>query len=276
VPCVEREPQALDAHAAQPYTLSVMSDHLVQVAEGFWNIRGSFKIAGLLDVGTQMSLARCSAGDFVLLDSYTLTDAVAEQVRALTDGGRAVRAVLNLHPFHTLHVSATAGQFPDARLYGTRRHVARFPALRWEPQHSEDPALHALFADDFRFSVPRGVDFVPSNESLHFSSVLALHRASGTLHVDDTLTWLDLPMLGGLKLHPTLRFALQKRPGAAADFRNWAAELLDLSEQAEHLCTAHGRELPNFSARGERVCDHVRGALAEAEKLLAAHQARHG
>ena len=84
-----------------------MADELIQIADGFWNIRGSFKIAGLIDVGTQMSLVQLRSGDFVLLDSYALSGEVERQVRALTDGGRAVRAILNLHPFHTVHVPAT-------------------------------------------------------------------------------------------------------------------------------------------------------------------------
>ncbi|HKP59844.1 MAG TPA: hypothetical protein VJV78_24135 [Polyangiales bacterium] len=88
---------------------------------------------------------------------------------------------MNLHPFHTLHVRAVAQQFPHARLYGTPRHKALAPELRWEPLHTDDAALHGLFADDFRFSVPRGVDLVPASDHLHFSSVLALHRATGTL-----------------------------------------------------------------------------------------------
>ena len=32
-----------------------------------------------------------------------------------------------------------------------------------------------------------GVDFISDREVIHFSSVLALHRNSNTLHVDDTL-----------------------------------------------------------------------------------------
>jgi hypothetical protein len=41
---------------------------------------------------------------------------------------------------------------------------------------TEDPELHAQFAEDFEFSVPRGVDFISANENVHFSSVLVLHR----------------------------------------------------------------------------------------------------
>jgi hypothetical protein len=250
-----------------------MADELIHIADGFWNVRGSFKLAGLLDLGTQTSLVQLQRGDFVLLDAYALSGEVAQQVLSLTDGGKAIRAIVNLHPFHTVHVSAIAEQFPRAQLYGTRRHKLQAPSLRWEALQSDEPALHALFADDLSFSVPRGVDFIPASSALHFSSVLALHRASRTLHVDDTLSWSSLPLFGGLKFHPTLRFALQHQPGAAAEFRAWAEELLALCEDVQHLCTAHTRALPG---KEQSVVERVRAAVSGVEPLLAAHARRYG
>lgn len=250
-----------------------MADRLIHIADGFWNIRGSFKVAGLLDVGTQASLVRLGGGDFVLLDSYKLTGKVAQEVFAITEGGRLVRAILNLHPFHTTHCAAMAQQFPSALLYGTRRHKAQAPALRWQTENTEDEAMHALFADDFTFTVPRGVEFAPKNERSHFSSVLALHKATGTLHVDDTLSWSKLPFMRGLKFHPTLRFALQKRAGAAAEFRAWAEELSASCGSVRHLCTAHMRALPDATPS---VAERVRAALTEVSPLLDKHAQRYG
>ena len=248
-------------------------DRFVEIADGFWNIRGSFKLLGLFDAGTQTSLVRLSGGGYVLLDAYRASGEADRELLARTDQGREIRAVLNLHPFHTLHVRAVAQQFPHARLYGTRRHKALAPELPWEALHTDDPALHALFADDFRFSVPRGVDLVPSSDRLHFSSVLVLHRATGTLHVDDTLTWMNVPLFGGLRFHPTLRFALHKRPGAAAEFRAWAEELLELCGDVKHICTAHARPLPPAD---QSAVERVRGALGHVAKRLDAHERRYG
>lgn len=253
-----------------------MTDRMIRIADGFWNVRGSFKLAGVFDVGTQTSLVRLKRGDFVLLDSYALTGEVEREVLALTDGGRAVRAIFNLHPFHTAHVQASAQQFPHAQLYGTARHKARAPELRWQALHCDDIALHAQFADDFTFTTPCGVDFIPTNEMLHFSSVLAFHEASGTLHVDDTLSYSNTPFMKGLKLHPTLRFALQKRRGAAAEFRAWSDELVQLCGAVEHLCPAHARELPPPPTKGTRVADQVRGAIAGVSSMLDAHERRYG
>jgi len=253
-----------------------MTDRLVQISEDFWNVRGSFKLGGVFDVGTQTSLVRLRSGGFVLLDAYRLTGDVERDVLALTDGGRAVRAILSLHPFHTLHVRASAAQFPRAQLYGTRRHKARAPELRWQALHTDDAALHEQFAADFALSVPRGVDLVPASEALHFASVLALHKPSGTLHVDDTLSFMDLPLVGGLKFHPTLRFALLKRSGAAAEFRAWAEELAVLCEGVNRVCTAHSRALPPAPSSGSSVAGQVRELLAGASNMLDSHARRYG
>jgi len=248
----------------------------VQVGDGFWNIRGSFRVGGLLDVGTHASLVRLQSGDFVLLDTYTLSHEVERAVRALTDGGRAIRAILNLHPFHTLHVAPVASLFPAAKLYGTRRHKMKAPELSWEALETNEPALHALFADDLTFSVPSGVELIPENQNLHFASVLAFHAASRTLHVDDTLTWLDVPLLGGLRFHPTLRFVLEKRAGAASEFRSWAQALADQCVNVQHLCTAHGKDLPPQPLEEPSLAQRVLDALTQVESLLARHERRYG
>lgn len=250
-----------------------MSDRIVPVADGFWNLRGTHRVAGVFDVGTQASLVRRTNGRFVLLDAYTLSGPLRDAIYALTDGGAAVDAILNVHPFHTLHVRAMYADFPKARLYGTARHPSQAPELPWEPLRTEDPALHSLFADDFTFTVPRGVDFVPADPALHFASVLVLHRASATLHVDDTLMYSRFPLVGGVTLHPSLPNVLQKRPGAVAEFRAWGADLVDLCRDVRHLCTAHiGPMLP----AGEAVAEHVEKAFARVEGTLRAHEDRYG
>ena len=70
-----------------------MSDRFVDLGDGFWTVRGSFRIGGFFDVGTQCALVRLASGKFVFLDSYTLTDEIRAEVDALTDGGAKVEAV---------------------------------------------------------------------------------------------------------------------------------------------------------------------------------------
>ena len=251
-------------------------DELIKIAEGFWNIRGSHKIAGLLDVGTQSSLARLSTGRFVLLDAYTLEGKILEQVMGLTDNGEAIEAVLHLHPFHTIHVEAVAKLLPDALQYGTRRHVELAPEMRWESLHTNDEALHARYAKDFIFSVPQGVDFISDNDKVHFASVLAIHKASRTMHVDDTLSWVDLPLVGGLSFHPTLRWALQERAGAADEFCAWALALITQCQEVEHICTAHGRSLTPDGVLEPSIAGRVEIALTEVGSVLDSHKQKYG
>jgi hypothetical protein len=249
-----------------------MADQLIEIGAGFWNVRGSLKVAGVLDVGTQMSLVQRSSGRFVALDCYVPDVETRQRLLTLTDGGRAVEAILNLHPFHTLHVTNTAALFPHAKLYGTERHHARLPHLEWQPTRTESPALSEHFGDTFQFSVPRGVDFVCPDERQHFASVLAFHGASGTLHVDDTLTWLALPLIGGLRFHPSLTNVLQRRPRAVAEFRSWLVELRALFAGVRSVCTAHMKPLPPNDGEWQTRLEQ---AIRKIEKRLAKHERRY-
>lgn len=260
-----------------------MTDRVLEVADGFWNIRGSFKVAGLVDVGTHASLVRRANGKLVFLDSYTFEGDVEREVRAITNDGKDVEAVLNLHPFHTVHVRRMHEQFPNAKHYGTARHLSRYPELRWEPLRTEDPELHEMFSDDFDFSIPRGVDFISSNQNIHFSSVLVYHRASQTIHVDDTLNYTRLPkavrvfgQTDSTTFQPTLPFALEKRAGASQDFRRWAEELAERWGEAQNLCTAHNAALLASKNDGDPIRDRILKALDKTSRTLRRHERKHG
>ena len=252
-----------------------MRTDMLTVADDFLNIRGSFKVGGLVDIGTQCSLVRRANGKFVFLDAYTLSPAVQRDVDALTHGRKNVEAILNLHPFHTVHVRAMHERYPEAKLYGTARHLSRFPDLPWQTARTEQARLHTLFNEDFEFSVPRGVDFISANENVHFSSVLVLHRASRTIHVDDTLMYVRLPLpvrVVGFRdillFHPTLRQALERRNGAGQDFRAWAEELAERWRVAENLCAAHTTALTAEQNQGASLHDRILAALDKVSRTL--------
>jgi hypothetical protein len=260
-----------------------MSTGIIDIGDGFWNLRGSFRVAGLVDIGTHVSLVRRGNGKFVFLDSYTLDDAQAQAVDELTAGGRKIEAILNLHPFHTVHVRAMHERYPKAKLFGTERHQTRFPELPWEDLRCEQPKLHARYRDDLQFTVPRGVDFISANDNIHFSSVLALHLASQTIHVDDTLMYIRLPALlrwvglpDALSFHPTLGQALERRAGAAHDFRSWAEELITRWNGARQLCAAHTTNLLAKKTGTAPVAARIAKALRRVEPTLQAHQRRFG
>jgi hypothetical protein len=255
--------------------------HVIEVADGFWNIRGSFKIGGVLDIGTHASLVRRANGSFVLLDACAFPDAIARWLNEKTRGGEALDAILHLHPFHTIHVRAAHALFPSAKLYGTARHHETLADLKWEALRTEDPELHQHFAEDFEFSVPRGADFVSKDPNLHFSSVLAIHRASKTLHVDDTLIYMRLPWLLRLfagdvfRLHPTLAKVLEPRAGAAEEFRVWARELVERAKDIENLCAAHSAVLLGGKNEGAPIAARIEAAVQKAEPVLADHERKH-
>lgn len=258
-----------------------MTDKILKITDDFWNIRGEFKVFGLLNIGTQASLAKLGNGKFVLLDAYTLTGDIKQKVDALTNNGDDIEAIINLHPFHTIHVEQAHSDYPNAKLYGTQRHLDKYPNLPWQAELTNSIEFANLFSDDLEFSVPRGVDFISANEHLHFSSVLAYHRASKTIHVDDTLMFLKLPgLLGALKspklsFHLTLSKTLERRSGASDDFRLWVAEIAENWREAEALCAAHSQTL---IARNQSIsiAAMIMNALQDSEKTLTQHQKKFG
>lgn len=222
-----------------------MTETIIDLGQGFWSIRGDLRLGGVVNVGTQASLIRRSNGRFVMLDSYRPSGAVHRDLMALTENGRAVEAVLNLHPFHTLHCKALAQELPNATFYGSARHRAKAPDLNWAEDPVESPAVAALFPE-LQFSLPAGIDYISDNEKVHAGSLLAYHPASRSLHVDDTLNVLPIPgwlrnLLGlpRLSFHPTVKSALKAQAGAAASFCDWADDLADRWADTRNLCAAH-------------------------------------
>lgn len=87
----------------------------------------------------------------------------------------------------------------------------------------------------------------PRPEALnHFVSVFVYHRESKTLHVDDTLVYIEAFTLpvglllqpGSLIFHPSLIIGLKPNSEAPMQFVNWMNQLLD-DWDIDNLCTAH-------------------------------------
>eukprot|EP00899_Mesostigma_viride_P001859 jgi/Mesvir1/11674/Mv00068-RA.1 len=252
-----------------------MSSLVVVAPDLFWNIRGHYRVMlKMLDMGTQSSLVKLSSGDYVLLDSYELPNDVKKQVMAKTSGGKSVKAILNLHPFHTVHVKKMHEDFPSAKLYGTSRHISTFPDLPWEQERTESEALHKMFENDFEFSVSRGVDFISPDPSVHTGSVMAYHKASKTIHVDDTFNYVQL--LDKVSIHPMLYKALSARAGAAYEFRQWVEEIANKWADAQNLCCAHTWYLLKDANKGLPISERLLAALHNSEDTLKKHAATHG
>ena len=219
-----------------------MSDKIIDLGAGFWNIRGTFRLGGVLNIGTQCSLVKLASGRFVFLDSYTLTDDVRAQVMALTNNGQDVESVLNLHPFHTVHCAQMAKDFPQATFYGSSRHHKKVPEVQWADDLVESDAVAERYPE-LKFSLSQGVHYIAPNEMIHAGSLLAFHPASKSLHVDDTFmsppTKLLEAVLPELLLHPTTKKALKNEPNAGKEYCDWASNLADDWRDVRNFCAAH-------------------------------------
>ncbi|KAA0929390.1 hypothetical protein FQ082_01300 [Psychrobacter sp. ANT_H56B] len=219
-----------------------MSDKIIDLGAGFWNIRGTFRLGGVLNIGTQCSLVKLASGRFVFLDSYTLTDDVQAQVMALTNNGQDVEAVLNLHPFHTVHCAQMAKDFPQATFYGSSRHHKKVPEVQWADDLVESDVVAERYPE-LKFSLSQGVHYIAPNEMIHAGSLLAFHPASKSLHVDDTFmsppTKLLEAVLPELLLHPTTKKALKNEPNAGKEYCDWASNLADDWRDVRNFCAAH-------------------------------------
>lgn len=250
------------------------------LAESFWNLRGDFKIAGVLNIGTHMSVVRRESGRFVVIDCCALQESQRNQLMALTSEGKEVDAVVHVHPFHTLHVEATHQLFPKATHYGTARHREKAPGLPWAGKPVETWGAKHPLDDVFEFSVPDGVQFVCPDERIHVASVLVRHLASGIVHVDDTFNVLAAPgKLGGLlpqsslRMHPMLGKALKPEAGAADAYATWACQLAKRWAGTPIVCAAHSA-VRRFEPGGFE--HEVRQALDKVAGTLSRHRERFG
>lgn len=219
-----------------------MSDKIHDLGRGFWNIRGSFRIGGVLNIGTQCSLIQLESGRFVFLDSYALTGEVRDKVMALTDNGKKVEAVLNVHPFHTIHCEVMAKDFPQATFYGSSRHHKKIPTVQWADDLVESEAVAQRYPE-LKFSMSKGIYYISPNEMIHAGSLLAYHPASKSLHVDDTFMSPPMKLLKAvlpeLILHPTTKKALNDEPDAGKQYCDWATNLAHEWRDVRNFCAAH-------------------------------------
>ncbi len=229
-----------------------MAEQIINLGTGFWNIRGTFRIGGILNIGTHCSLIQLASGRFVFLDSYTLTGDVRAKVMALTNNGQDVEAILNLHPFHTVHCAQMAKDFPQAICYGSSRHHKKIPEIQWAEDLVESEAVAQRYSD-IKFSLSQGIHYISSNEMIHAGSLLAFHPASQSLHVDDTFMSVPLKILQAvlpeLLLHPTTKKALKNEPNAGKQYCDWATELAHDWRDVRNFCAAHS-SLVKFEVGG--------------------------
>ncbi len=217
-------------------------DQIHDLGAGFWNIRGSFVRNGMVDIGNQSALVKLSSGKFVLLDSYTLAGEVREQVMALTNDGNDIEAVLNVHPFHTVHCARVAKDFPHATFYGSARHRKEVPEVDWSEDLVESDAVAKRYPE-LQFSLPKGIHYIAPDDSVHSGSLLVYHPASQSIYVDDTIQTAPSKKFNdvqaGINLHATTLKALKDEPDAGKAYCDWATKLARNWREVRNFCGAH-------------------------------------
>jgi len=245
-----------------------MNDEIYDLGAGFWSIRGSFIKNGIIDIGVQCALIKRPSGRFIFLDSYTLTGDLRQQVMALTNEGRDVEAVLNVHPFHTVHCAQMAQDFPQATFYGSSRHPQQVPEVSWADDLVESDAVAERYPE-LQFSIPKGIHYIAPDENVHASSLLVYHPASQSIYVDDTF---EIPpsklfnaVQPNLGLHPTTKKALKTEQNAGKHYCDWAVDLAHEWRNVRHFCGAHSGlmvfEEGQFEAALLSVIDNTRNKL---------------
>lgn len=230
--------------------MSVPFVHLREIGPGFWNLRGHFKVlAGLIDIGTQMSILRLSTGKFLLIDTVVLSAPEKAEIDRLTGNGANIEAVVATHPFHTLAFRGFYKEYPGVPYYGTPRHLRNIPEIPWVG-HVQDCDVRTKWSPDVEMRIPAGAEFnapVPEANN-HFSCCFVFHRASHTLHVDDTIMVGEHPGLlqklagfrhGDMSFHPSIKGpGLYPTPEAPFLFKEFIQGVIR-DWDFDHIAAAH-------------------------------------
>jgi len=142
--------------ASGPEPIHIEKDALFEVANNFWNIRVNFKLfAGLVDLGSQMSLIRLNNGKFLVIDTVEMNDRLRQEIDHLTNNGEKIEAVIATHPFHTLSFPAFYQLYPKPAYYGTPRHLRRLTEIPWAGS-LDDCNVRTKWQPDVEMRIPAG------------------------------------------------------------------------------------------------------------------------
>ncbi|KAJ3400122.1 hypothetical protein HDU80_007245 [Chytriomyces hyalinus] len=243
-------------------TQQAKQTRLREIGPGCWNLRAPFYIlGGLINVGTHMSFIRLSSGKFVAVSAVDLDAEAKAEVDRLTANGKNIESVLATNPFHTMAFEPFYALYPDARYYGTPRHIRNIKTIPWAGSVADDAVLK-MYEPEIEMRIPAGAEFNdPKPEATnHFSGLVVYHRASKTLLCDDCFSVHKDPNVllrlatgatpNSIGFHWSLKNqALHKSPGAAKLFYGWMLSLVK-DWNFENMCCAHGDGVMIGGARG--------------------------
>eukprot|EP00038_Savillea_parva_P006057 m.161393 g.161393 ORF g.161393 m.161393 type:complete len:293 (-) comp12071_c0_seq1:140-1018(-) len=231
--------------------------HFIEVGPGLYNFSTDFHIKNVLNIYTHMSVARLSNDKYVAIDAVELPPAAKAELDELTSNGDKLVACIQTHPFHTLAIPSFHAAYPanDARKYiGCPRHLRKVTEdttgakIEWSGDLNE-ASVRAMFEPDLEMRIPAGGEFVDPRpaKTNHFSSVFVFHPTSKTVHVDDTVSYMEKPGFlvrrlvspHSMNFHPAMmKEGLYPTKEAPLQFIAWFNKMLD-DWDFDHMVTAH-------------------------------------
>jgi hypothetical protein len=193
-----------------------------------------------------MSFIRLKSGKILVIDTVDISDpSIKHEVDQLTNKGDLIEAVVATHPFHTIYFTPFFHCYPNAKYYGTPRHIRNNKVISWAGDISESVVRQLWQQDGVHMVIPAGSEFVNiADESNHFISVIVFHEASRTVHVDDTIQYFgDSCVLRCCCLANSMHFwdldkGLDKTADAPRLFRDDIEKMLS-DWDFDNICAAH-------------------------------------
>lgn len=193
-----------------------------------------------------MSILQLSSGKFLVIDTVALDSELKSELDDLTENGSLIDSVLMTHPFHSLYLLPFYKEYPSARYYGTPRHIKIFRNLAWSGS-LDDAEVLKQWEPDVYMRIPDGAEFVNPAEHNHLSCVFVFHPSSRTIHVDDTIVYIERSScllsfvgakVGDMILTWNLAQCLYKTPEAPYQFKSFLQRILK-DWDFDNICTAH-------------------------------------
>lgn len=147
---------------------------LTQLAPNLWHLERSFKTAGL-PMTSRMTVVRFADGRLWIHSPVRFDDTVRAQLAELGE----VAWIVAPNCYHHLFAGACQRAFPNAKLYGAPKLVAKRPDLIG--MRTLGPTIEAEWADELDQVLIAGMPLL--NELVWF------HKASGTLIATDVMQW---------------------------------------------------------------------------------------
>jgi hypothetical protein len=204
-----------------------------------WFADGGIVSFNGFDYPTRMGVVRLANGGLWLWSPVKRTETLEEEIRALGP----VRHIVSPNSLHYLFLSEWSAAFPEAKLWGTAKTIAKCPDLHFSGVLADDPAPDwAGQIDQFYFANSRFVD-----------ELIFFHRASRTAIITDLSQtfsdnflkehwpwWMRLvarfsKMTEGIG-HPPIDYRISFRNRGTARPKVRAL----IAERAEHVLLAHG------------------------------------